>query len=531
MALERLRFGPTTASVIGLSAVFNALLYHLPLLLFARRNLDLSSVTAAVTLATLVLAVISQTVLIVTALALLSQRLLKPLLVLMAVGNSIAVYFVRTYHVVLDQTMMGNVLNTDLGEAFEYLHPKLWVYVLLLGALPAWLVIRIRIRRTPRARLALVLLSCFAVTLVWGLLASRSWPWLDKNSKAVGGLILPASYAINTGRYLAPRLLASQSPLPLPPATFAASASGRTVVVLVIGEAARAENFQLYGYSRPTNPLLSGQADVVALKNTTACATYTTAAVRCMLSNLETDTPFSRQYEPLPSYLQRNGVDVLWRTRNWGEPPLKVHSYQKAADLNADCANAKCNYDEVLLTDLEQRIYAASNARVFVVLHQAGSHGPAYYTKYPPAFEHFMPVCRSVELGQCSREELFNAYDNTILYQDHFLSRLIAVLKQLPDTAALMIYMSDHGESLGEYGTYLHGLPYAMAPAVQKDIPFILWMSDEFIRDKGVQLERLEAQRKHSQRDLFHTVMGAFSMHSEAYLPQYDVFSAAFSNQ
>jgi lipid A ethanolaminephosphotransferase len=447
---------------------------------------------------------------------------------LIAIGNAVAVYFVVTYHVVLDETMMGNVLNTDFAESFEYLHPALIIYVLALGVLPCWVLARVRIRQTPRSHLAGLALACFFVTVIWCLLAARSWLWFDENSKRVGGMIMPWSYVINTGRYLVPRLLASDLQAPLPPATF--SSSEKAVVVLVIGEAARAKNFQLYGYNRPTDPLLS-KAGVVALRNATACATYTTAAVRCMLSNVDSGSPFSKRYEPLPSYLQRNGVDVIWRTRNWGEPPLKVQTYQKAGDLAADCAGAHCAYDEVLLSGLEQRITAASSPRVFVVLHQSGSHGPAYYTKYPSEFEYFKPVCKSVELGNCTHDELVNAYDNTILYEDYFLSRVIDMLKQLQNTTALLIYVSDHGESLGEYGMYLHGIPYGIAPDVQKDIPFIVWMSDDFIHRKAVQPGRLEAQRAHSQRDIFHTVMGAFSMHSDAYMAEYDIFSEAFSNK
>jgi len=398
----------------------------------------------------------------------------------------------------------------------------------VLGVVPCWLLVRVRIRQTPRSRLAAVALVCLSITVSWCLLASRTWLWFDENSKRVGGMIMPWSYLINTGRYLAPKLMETGVPATLPPATF--SSSGKTVVILVIGEAARPQNFQLYGYNHPTNPLLS-KASVVALKNTTACATYTTAAVRCILSNVDTGLPFYKRYEPLPSYLQRSGVDVIWRTRNWGEPPVKVQTYQKASDLSADCAGGHCAYDEVLLSGLEQRINASSSQRVFVVLHQSGSHGPAYYQRYPREFEYFKPVCKSVELGKCTHDELVNAYDNTILYEDYFLFRVIDILKQFQDTATLLIYVSDHGESLGEYGMYLHGIPYSIAPDVQKDIPFVIWMSDEFIRLKAVQIGRLELQRIHSQQDIFHTVMGAFSMHSNAYMGKYDIFNETFSNE
>ena len=528
MAPDRLRFAPTATTFIALTAVLNAFLYHLPLFSFAAANLDLSSITGDLTLATLLVVLLSETTLLLTLLALISHRLLRPFSLLVAIGNAVAVYFVVTYHVVLDETMMGNVLNTDFTESSAYLHPTLIVYVLALGVLPCWFLARLRIRRTPRLHLAAMALACLLISAVWCLLTSRTWLWFDENSKRVGGMIMPWSYVINTGRYLVPRLMASDVEVSLPPATF--SSNEKIVVILVIGEAARAKNFQLYGYNRATNPLLS-KTSAIALKKTTACATYTTAAVRCILSNVDARSPFSNRYEPLPSYLQRNGVDVIWRTRNWGEAPIMVQTYQKASDLSADCAGARCAYDEVLLSRLEERIKASSSQRVFVVLHQSGSHGPDYYAKYPTEFEYFKPVCKSVELGKCTHDELLNAYDNTILYEDYFIFRVIGVLKQLQDTATLLIYVSDHGESLGEYGMYLHGIPYAIAPDVQKDIPFIIWMSAEFIRRKAVQSGRLESQRIHSQRDIFHTVMGAFSMHSNAYTDRYDIFSETFSDK
>lgn len=528
MISDRLHLTPTATTFIAVAAVLNALLYHLPLFSFAAGNLDLSSATGDLTLATLPVVLLCETVVALTMLALVSHRLLKPFCMLMALGSAVAVYFVVTYHVVLDETMMGNVLNTDLGESSEYLHPALLIYVLALGVLPCGLLARVHIRPTPRLRLAAAALGCLSITVLWCLLGARSWLWFDENSRRIGGMMMPWSYVINAGRFLAPKLMASDVQAPLPPATF--SSDEKTVVVLVIGEAARARSFQLYGYDRPTNPLLS-KAGVVVLKNATTCATYTTAAVQCILSNADARLPFSKRYEPLPSYLQRNGVDVIWRTRNWGEPPIKVQTYQKASDLSAICAGARCAYDEVLLSGLEARIKASSSRRVFVVLHQSGSHGPAYYARYPPEYEYFKPACKSVELGECSHDQLVNAYDNTILYEDYFLFGVISLLRQLQGTATLLIYVSDHGESLGEYGMYLHGIPYSIAPDVQKDIPFVVWMSDQFIRQKAVQTGSLESQRAHRQRDIFHTVMGAFSMHSSAYTAKYDIFSAAFSDQ
>lgn len=517
---------PTT--FVLLVTLVNAVLYHLPLFSFAAANLTLSSGHGRLAFATLTIALLGLTAIGFALLALVSTRLLKGFCMAAAIGNSIAVYFVATYHVVLDKTMMGNVQNTDLAETRELMHPALFACVLILGVLPALLLWRVRIVPSRRRHLAALAFAGFAVTLAWGYLASSTWGWFDKNSKKLGGMVMPWSYAINLGRYSVPALLGPTTQIPLPPATSASDA--KTVVILVIGEAARAANFQLYGYPRPTNPLLS-QEGVIALKNATACSTYTTASVRCILSHVDSGSEFSTRYEPLPSYLQRSGVDVIWRTHNFGEPPLKVQTYQKAGELAAQCTGPNCAYDEVLLTGLEERIRASTSRKVFVVLHQHGSHGPAYSTWYPPEFEYFKPVCKSVELGSCSKEELLNAYDNTIRYADYNVARTIDVLKRLQGTATLMIYLSDHGESLGEYGLYLHGTPWSIAPDFQKDIPFLVWMSDEFARQHGVQATTIGLQSVHSQRDIFHTVMGAFSLRSDAYQEQYDIFSPAFSNR
>ncbi len=516
--------------LIALIALVNTTVYHVPLYGFALENLNGFSVNSVLILITLSVVVFVVTVLIFSLLLLPTQRLLKPLAVVMFVGNAVALYFVQTYQVVLDKTMMSNVLNTDVAEASSFFHPKLLLYLLLLGVLPAWLLLRKRFQPSSRLRLTLFAFTTLLVGLGWIYLASGTWLWIDKNAKRLGGMIMPWSYVINTVRHQASVMASSREQRLLPPASFASD--GKAVVVLVIGESARARNFSLYGYERPTNPLLS-ETDAVALKQTRSCSTYTTASLSCMLSHDNAGTLFTEQYEPLPSYLQRFGVDVIWRSRNWGEPPVKVQSYQRDSALKETCREegTGCEGDEVLLSGLPERIRASTSDRVFVVLHQKGSHGPDYYSKYPPKFERFKPVCRSVELNQCSHDELLNAYDNTIVYTDYLLQRVIGMLKGFSDRPTLLLYISDHGESLGEHGLYLHGTPYTIAPDVQKEVPFIVWMSPEFKRLKGLADSQLEAQEAHSQDDLFHSILGAFDMRSAVYNARLDIFSGEFTDK
>lgn len=516
-----LHWNPGVPGFIVAAALANAALYHRPLYSFAVANLDYSSLHGALTLVTLFVLVTFATALILSLLSLVSQRLLKPLCVLAALCNPVALYFVETYGVVLDKSMMGNVFNTNVEEASGLFHPRLLVYLLVLGALPCALLSRVRVQSTPILRRATFLLLVLAIGLGWMYANSKTWLWIDKNARRLGGMTLPWSYVINASRHYVAQLSASREQALLPAASFAADE--KTIVFLVIGEAARAQNFSLYGYRRPTNPLLT-ESGVVALLHSRACSTYTTASIICMMSPFATSGPLSRSYEPLPSYLQRHGIDVIWRTANWGEPPLKVATVERAGDLRKNCQGGGCGYDEVLLDGLDQRLRSSTRNKIFVVLHQSGSHGPSYYAKYPKRFEVFKPVCRSVELHQCTHQELVNAYDNTILYTDYFVYRAIEVLKTFPEAATLLLYVSDHGESLGEYGLYLHGTPYSIAPDVQKDIPFLVWMSDAFEQKKGVPRARLARQASHSHANVFHSVMGAFDMRSEIYDPELDIF-------
>ncbi|MDI1301311.1 MAG: phosphoethanolamine--lipid A transferase EptA [bacterium] len=519
---QALHWRPRVTTFILVAALFNAILYHRPLYQFAIANLDYSTHGGLLTLATVFFLLVFITTVILALLSLISQHLIKPICILAAPCNALALYFIETYGVVLDKSMMGNVFNTDFAEASSYYSPRLLVYLLVLGVVPCWFLLRVHVQKTRFLQRAAFLFLVLFVGGGWIYAGSKTWLWFDKNASKLGGRMMPWSYVINASRYHVAHLMASRTQTLLPPARFVGNE--KTIVFLVIGESARAKNFSLYGYPRLTNPLLA-HSGIVALPGSRACATYTTAAVLCILSPVDTGWQLSSSYEPLPNYLQRQGIDVIWRANNWGSPPLKVQTYERSEDLQKGCTGDSCNYDEVLLSALEQRIRSSTKNKIFVVLHQSGSHGPSYYTKYPKQFEVFKPACQSVDLHQCSNAELVNAYDNTILYTDDFLYRAIGLLKNFQNTATMLMYLSDHGESLGEHGLYLHGTPYSIAPDVQKDIPFLVWMSDTFKQKNGAPIAPLVRQTSYSQANVFHSVMGAFDMRSEIYNHQLDIFS------
>lgn len=509
---------PISASkYIVLVTLLNMIFYHYPLYRFALDHLDIFTFNGMETFFVVLISLFLVTAFILHLFAIISSKLLKIFTLFMVIINPIAVYFILSYQVILDRTMMGNVFNTDIAEATSYYHPKLLLYIFIFGIFPAFVFAKIRIEKPKRIRLLYSILGILVSAVLFMYLNASTWLWIDKYAKKIGGLTLPWSYTINAVRYETQELQNSKTQILLPNAKF--SDNDKMIVLLVIGESARANNFSLYGYQRDTNPLLK-TLNVSALKNTSSSATYTTASVHSMLS---AEGGTSDDYEPLPNYLQRQGIDVIWRTKNWGEPPIKVNTYEGEDKLKALCKGEGCDYDEVLLTGLANRIEASKKKKIFIILHTSGSHGPTYFTKYPERFEVFKPVCKTVELKECTNQELINAYDNTIVYTDYFLSKVVEVLKQYSNIPSVMIYVSDHGESLGEHGLYLHGTPYSIAPDVQKNIPLIIWESESFLKKKQLAKPYVKQQDGYGQNNIFHTILGAFGTNTPIYNKKLDL--------
>jgi lipid A ethanolaminephosphotransferase len=488
----------------------NFLFFHYPFFKFVFNNLDYKSFNGIEIILCLIILMLVLNAFVFYILFFLSRFVGKFLLVLFFIISAVAVYFVNTYSVIIDESMIGNVLNTKYSESSSFLSFKLIIYVILFGIIPAIYIIKANIIndifKKFLIKTSLTLLFIFLVVFA----NSKNWTWIDKNSKTLGGLAMPWSYTVNITLFYTHQYQKNKKEILLPNATI--KDNQKSVVVLVIGESARSENFSLYGYEKNTNPLLS-KTDHVYHFNANSSATYTTAGVKSILEYKSSDD----LYEILPNYLYRNNVDVVWRTTNWGEPPVHIKDYEKGEALKKNCKGDGCNYDEVLLTGLKEQIEASKKNKVLIILHTSTSHGPTYSKKYPPRFETFKPVCNSVELGNCSHTELINAYDNTIVYTDYILSNLIDDLKQLKDYKSAMIFISDHGESLGEKNLYMHGLPLTIAPKEQYEIPFIVWLSagsvKQFAPDKIL-----------SQHYVFHSVLNFLGVQSPIYNEEMNIF-------
>ena len=486
------------------------ILFHYPFFKFVFNNVDYKSFTGVSIIVSLVIAMLVANAFALFLIFFFSRLVGKILLVLFFIINAVAVYFINTYSVIIDESMIGNVLNTNYSESSSFFSIKLVLYVVFLGILPSIFIIKAKII-TVTVKKFLVSISLTLLFLLTLAFANASnWLWIDKNSKTLGGLAMPWSYAVNIPLFYIHQFKKNEKEILLPDATI--KDNQKSVVILVIGESARSENFSLYGYPKNTNPLLSKIPNVSHF-NATSDATYTTAGVKSIVEHENTD----ELYEILPNYLYRNNVDVIWRTTNWGEPPVHIKNYQNREALMPNCKGDDCDYDGILLSGLKEQILASKKNKILIVLHTSTSHGPTYSKKYPAQFEIFKPVCNSVELGNCSHTELVNAYDNTIVYTDYLLANVIEDLKQLQEYKSAMIFVSDHGESLGENNLYMHGLPRSIAPKQQYEIPFIVWTSDNSAR-------QMKPNKILTQNYVFHSVLNFLNIQSPIYKEQMNIF-------
>jgi lipid A ethanolaminephosphotransferase len=461
----------------------------------------------------------------------------KPLLAVMFVVTAFATHFMEQFGVFLDPSMLRNVMRTDVREAGELFSLSLLPHLLLYAGLPLLLLSRVRIRQRSLGHAVLVRLAFIAsalLVLAASLLAVyQPLSSLMRQQKEVRYLITPANLLWSTSSVFAAEAKGAAQPrraigLDAVPGPSWAQRNRPSVLVLVVGETARAANWGLSGYERQTTPRLAG-LPVVNFADVTSCGTNTETSVPCLFAPVgrrQYDEAGIRGSEGLLHVLARAGVAVQWRDNQSGckgvcEGLPALSAAQTAAGTPA-CAGGHC-LDEALLHGLDERLKSAQGHQV-LVLHMLGNHGPSYFRRYPPAFAKFQPACEKDDLRQCSREQIVNAYDNALLYTDELLARLVETLRaSAVDTA--MLYVSDHGESLGENNLYLHGVPYAIAPRVQTQVPMVMWASDGWRESAGLDLGCLQQRAKQpaAHDHVFHTVLGLMDVRTSLYEPAWDL--------
>lgn len=416
----------------------------------------------------------------------------KCLLAFTMVGNAVMLFFENNYKVLVTKSMMGNVFNTQYSEASNFFSWALTGYILFLGIPPCIYLFVCKTNYGGGRRLlrqtGITLGALVAILLV----NMSNVLWIDRHSTELGSVIAPWSYIVNTCRHYSSQKKRNAKEILLPDGRIVTKS--RDVCVLIIGESARRDHFRYYGYHRNTNPYTA--KDNITAIPAVAAATNTIAAVRAMLQPEAAD----QLYEILPNYLYRLGVEVTWRTSNWGEPPTHFPNYIKKKELQDRYpSNDQRQYDGILLCGLAEEIRACPKNKHFIVIHTYTNHGPVYSNNYPLQFEVFKPVCKTVEMAHVSREELFNAYDNSMVYTDYLIHKVVGMLRRMTDIRSCVLYMSDHGESLGENGLYMHGVPMFMAPSEQVEIPFLVWTSDTAIK--------IRQQQVVEQYSIYHSVL------------------------
>ncbi len=485
-------------------------------------------------------------------LSLLAWRpLVKPVALLLLVASALSSYFMLQYSVVIDATMMANVMNTDAREVRDLLSWPLALSLLGVAGLPLlWLLPRRITYRPfwPQAwRNLLHALAALLVLLLVTLAIYQDLASLMRNHKQVRYLINPLNVLYGGGKLLVdqvPRaarsLQAIGEDVRLGP-TYA-SQTRVPLVLLVVGETARAANFSLGGYGRATNPELEQLRAAGGLTYYSAvrsCGTNTQASLPCMFSHQgkQAFEASNQPFENLLDVLQRAGLAVLWLDNQSGCKGVCARVGEvitRTLEVPGLCAGGEC-LDGVMLQGLDQRIAALDRARaargVVVVMHQMGSHGPAYYRRSPPAHKKFLPECASNTLQDCPRQQLVNAYDNSLVYTDHVLASAVRWLdgkSRAENVDTALVYVSDHGESLGENNLYLHGLPYALAPDFQTHVPMLTWLSSAMQKRSGVRVDCLQknAAAPLSHDNVFHAMLGLLDLQTQVYQPGLDWFAA-----
>jgi lipid A ethanolaminephosphotransferase len=489
------------------------LLYNIPFFHYVADNSNESAGGRIFLLTSLVVIMLALNFMMTCLVMFLMRIVGRILLAIFSVINATAVYFIVTYSVMIDATTIENVFNTRYSEASGFFSWGLWLFILAFGVLPAlWCLLQPVVIGKAR-KLAVYCGSSLAIALVVALANFNQTLFISQHDTELGGLLQPWSYLVNICRIASFSMDEQAEEIKLPDGRIADN--DKAVVVLVIGESARKANFQLYGYKRDTNPLLSKLQDLKVYE-ATSCATYTTAGSKAILEPKDSGD----LYELLPNYAFRTGVDVAWRTSNWGEPPIHIDEYLTDDELGDQYPDVDKNYDGILFAGIRQRIESGKSNKVLIIIHTSTSHGPKYADKYPKDFEVYKPVAKNVEEGEKNVGLLVNAYDNTIRYTDFLLDNLITTLRAMTDWKSAMIFISDHGESLGENKMFMHGLPMKLAPKEQYEIPFLVWTSDNF-RDYKTKDELPAVLEQHY---IFHSVLNLLSIESPAYNKEFDIF-------
>lgn len=435
-------------------------------------------------------------------------------------------YYMDRLGVIIDTVMIDNIMQTNRSEFSALITSTLMLRTLVFGVIPTWLILKycpepLSFKQELKSRFRSIVFFLIAI-VVLVIPFTADYTSFIREHRIVRFYSNPTYSVYSAIKYATQQSSISVHNLPL--VKIAEDAvflhpyvAKKELIIMVVGETARADRFSLNGYKRNTNPELSNQ-DVISFSNVTSCGTSTSVSVLCMFSSLSRekyDKEKALSQENALDVLRKNGIEVLWRDNNSDSKGVATRiKYEdfKSPTLNPNC-KGECR-DVGMLSGLDQYIEKNKDKDMMIVLHQMGNHGPEYYRRYPKEFERFKPACQTGELRDCTKEEVDNAYDNAILYTDYFLSEVINFLKKYDDQYEVaMLYVADHGESLGEHGIYLHAAPYMIAPKEQTHVPVIAWTGKSF--DYSLNDIQPYKDTALSHDDLFCTLLVAYELESK----------------
>ncbi|GIU31362.1 phosphoethanolamine transferase [Shewanella sp. MBTL60-007] len=521
-----------------LLSIYYVCVFNIPLFLVVKQGVDKQPDVNLAFIATMPLLLVFALSFIFSLFCI--KYLAKPFFIVLTLMSSSVFFAALQYGVVFDYGMIENIFQTNQSEAGTYLNWASVVNFALTGALPALLIYKVNIQYKPFTKelmhKVLFMLAMLGGIVIIAMFYYENYVSFGRNNDIIKRYIIPTYFVGSTIKYIEVNYL--QKPLEYKQigldAKNTTDKAKPNLVVLVVGETARAANYAYYGYDRSTNAFTKDQG-LVTFKDTHSCGTATAVSLPCMFSRMDRDNYNSRREKAQDNaidVLNHAGIQLEWLDNDSGCKGVCQNIENITIDHNSDpkLCNGEYCYDQVLLNELDKRLKSIKRQDTLLVLHIIGSHGPTYYLRYPEQYRHFVPDCQRSDIQNCSHEELVNTYDNTILYTDYILSQVVKKLEAEHgqfDTA--MLYLSDHGESLGESGMYLHGTPYSFAPDEQTKVPFLAWFSAGFAEQNRLNLTCLaeEAQKGGFSHDnLFDSLLGLMNVKTEIYRKDSDVFSA-----
>ncbi len=446
---------------------------------------------------------------------LLWPRVHKVFLIIVTLLSLGVLYGLVAFGVVFDKSMLRNVIETDVAEASSYLSWPLFMALGVGGTCVTALIWRTEVVfAPPLSEVSRRLLTSLVLLVLGGGLT-----WLDyeefaatgRNNSKLKDELIPFEWVSAFGSvaktrwFSAPKVYQVIDDHPV-----LRSFDRPRVTVVIVGETARADHFEYNGYARETNPFTMPYGPVY-FADVESCATATAESVPCMFSDWgrrEFNVVDARYRENALDIAALAGAEVVWIDNN--SSCKGVCDRQPHRRISVDASHPLCDgqycFDAVLLPEIRSEIESRTAQSKLIVVHEIGSHGPTYYRRYPESMRHFTPDCQRSDIQNCSHEALLNTYDNTIRYSDFVNAEILRLAMEFSVELDInVMYVSDHGESLGESGVYLHGLPYVVAPDEQTHVPLWIWRNQSDDWRECIRLDNSQGPPSHDV--VFHTLL------------------------